>query len=128
MANEQNLRPSEYKFTQEDVKKGQKRSAEVRRKRSEFKKTAETILGLLANDKEYADIEKVRSIAELHDKNVTVEEAILLAQASRAMKGNTKAAEFIRDTAGQKPVEKVMVSEVELDVIEEVERMVLEDD
>ena len=37
-----------------------------------------------------------------------------------------KAFEIVRDTAGQKPVEKVMIAEVEQDVIDEVERAVLD--
>ena len=40
------------------------------------------------------------------------------------MKGDVKAFEVLRDTAGEKPVEKVMVAEVEQSVIDDVERMV----
>lgn len=43
-----------------------------------------------------------------------------------AAKGNMKALEMIRDTAGYKPVDKVMVSEVEPSVIAEVEQIVRE--
>ena len=41
-------------------------------------------------------------------------------------KGNSKFWELLRDTAGFKPVDRVMVSEVEPDVIAEVEEMVKE--
>ena len=41
-------------------------------------------------------------------------------------KGNSKFWELLRDTAGYKPVDKVMVSEVEPAVIAEVEQMVKE--
>ena len=41
-------------------------------------------------------------------------------------KGNSKFWELLRDTAGFKPVDKVMVSEVEPAVIDEVEQMVKE--
>lgn len=44
MANEQNLRPSEYKFTQEDTKKGQIASAKVRKERATMKKAIEWLL------------------------------------------------------------------------------------
>ena len=43
-------------------------------------------------------------------------------------KGNPKFWEMMRDTAGFKPVDKVMVAEVEQDTIDEVERMVLGDE
>ncbi len=46
---------------------------------------------------------------------------------SEVMKGNVRAFEVLRDTVGQKPVEKVMVAEVEQSVIDEVERAVLND-
>ena len=41
-------------------------------------------------------------------------------------KGNPRFWELLRDTAGFKPVDKVMVAEVEPDVIAEVEQMVKE--
>ena len=44
MANEQNLRPSEYKLSQEEAKKGGIRSGEVRRKKATMKKALEMLL------------------------------------------------------------------------------------
>lgn len=41
---------------------------------------------------------------------------------------SAKAFEVLRDTAGQKPVEKVVISEIDTDVINEVERMVNDDE
>lgn len=41
-------------------------------------------------------------------------------------KGNPKFWELVRDTAGFKPVDKVMVAEIDPDVIDEVEQMVKE--
>ena len=43
-------------------------------------------------------------------------------------KGNPKFWEMMRDSAGYKPVDKVMVAEVEQDTIDEVEKMVLGDE
>ena len=45
---------------------------------------------------------------------------------SEVMKGNVKAFEVLRDTVGQKPVERVMFAEVDQTVIDEVERAVLD--
>lgn len=45
---------------------------------------------------------------------------------SEVMKGNVRAFEVLRDTVGQKPVEKVMLAEVDPDVIDEIERAVLD--
>ena len=44
MANEQNLRPSEYKLSQEEAKRGGIRSGEVRREKATMKKTLEMLL------------------------------------------------------------------------------------
>ena len=42
----------------------------------------------------------------------------------KALNGDLKAWELVRDTAGQKPVERVMIADVEPSVIAEVEAMV----
>ena len=56
----------------------------------------------------------------------TLRQAAMSASLLRqAMMGNTKAYEIIRDTIGEKPVEKVMFAEVEQSVIDEVEAAVL---
>ena len=39
--------------------------------------------------------------------------------------GDWKAWELVRDTAGQKPIEKVMVADVDAGVVEQIENMVL---
>lgn len=47
---------------------------------------------------------------------------------SEVMKGNVRAFEVLRDTVGQKPVEKVMLAEVDQEVIDEVEKAVISND
>ena len=42
----------------------------------------------------------------------------------KALKGDVKAFEVLRDTAGEKPIDKVMVADVDQSVIDEVESMV----
>jgi len=50
---------------------------------------------------------------------------LMVAVAVKEMsRGNPKFWEIIRDTAGQKPVEQIMVAEVDPEVIDEVERAV----
>lgn len=110
--NEQNLRPGEYKFTLEDAKKGAKKSAEARRKKRDLRQAIEI---LLETDIE-GDDGQMQSGAE----------ALAVAQFKKALKGDTRAFEVLRDTAGQKPIEKVQVAEVDQDVINDVERAVLD--
>lgn len=61
-------------------------------------------------------------------KKITGAEALSIELFQQALDGNTKAFEVLRDTAGQKPVEKIMVAEVDQSIIDEVEKMMLEDD
>lgn len=52
-------------------------------------------------------------------------EAISTKLFKKALDGDVRAFEVLRDTAGQKPVEKVMVADVDQSIISEVENMVL---
>ena len=109
MANEQNLKPCEYKFTQEEAKKGGIASGESRRRKKLLRECLDELLA-----KEYTS----------EGKTLTGSEALAVTLMKKAMKGDVKAFEVLRDTAGEKPVEKVMVAEVEQSVIDDVERMV----
>lgn len=100
-----------HKFTPEEASKGGKKSAEVRREKRDLKRAMEILL-----EREFKDRE---------GKTLSGAELLALRQFEKAMKGDGKAFELVRDTSGQKPVDKVMVAEVEQDVIDEVERMVL---
>lgn len=57
-------------------------------------------------------------------KTMTGTEAMAAKAFQAALKGDWKAWELVRDTAGQKPVDKVMVADVDKSVIDEVEAMV----
>ena len=58
----------------------------------------------------FADIESITSFAALKGKNISVQEAMIISMLQRAMKGDVKAAEWVRDTAGQKPVDNANVN------------------
>ena len=114
MANNKNLmRPSECLTAEERRERASragKASGEARRARKTLR---EELLTLLS------------------DRDV--QERISLALIDEALNGNkagsvTKAFEVIRDTVGEKPVDKVMIADVDQSVIDEVERAVLEDD
>lgn len=113
MANEQNLHPCEYKLTQEEAKKGGIASGEARRRKRDLRQALEALL-----EKDFTGKDGT---------TLSGAEAIALKQMEKALKGDTRAFEVVRDTSGQKPVEKVVLAEVEQSVIEEVERAVLGD-
>ena len=61
-------------------------------------------------------------------KKMTGADLITLKLYEQAVQGNVKAFEVIRETIGQNPVQKVMLAEVDADVIAEVEGAVYEDE
>ena len=101
MANEQNLvRGNDaHKLTAEEASKGGKASAEARRRKRDLRKAFEMLL-----EKEFAD---------KSGKLISGAEALAAKQFEKALKGDSKAFEVVRDTAGQKPVEKLEVAQIE---------------
>ena len=102
MAGKENLRPVSSKDeARERGRKGGLASGEARRKR----KTLKEELRLMLSEGE-------------------TQKSVTLALIEKAMSGDTKAFEVIRDTIGEKPVDKVMIADVEPSVIAEVEAVV----
>lgn len=116
MANEKNLirnedlTPSQRRA---NASKAGKASGEARRKKKLLRECLEILLEKEMTDKK--------------GETMTGAEALSAKLFKEAMKGNVKAFEVLRDTAGQKPVEKVVVSEIDTDVIDEIERMMNDD-
>lgn len=109
MANEQNLT---HKLTKEERARGAESTHNARREKKQLKEAFQVLLDTDITDK--------------NGKVLSGNEALALKAFQAALKGDWKAWELVRDTSGQKPVDKVMVSEVEPDVINEVERIVAE--
>lgn len=117
MANDtrDNLIPQSERTKEEQreiARQGGKASGEARRRKRDLRQALEMLL-----EKEYKNGK---------GETITGTEAITAKLFEQAMKGNIKAFETLRDTVGQKPVEKVMIAEVEQSVIDEVERAVLD--
>lgn len=114
MANEQNLVRGDvaHKLTAEEQSMGGKRSAEVRREKRDLRKALEILME--------------QDITDKKGNTKTGTEAMALAVFQKALKGDTKAWEIVRDTIGQKPIEKVQVAEVDQATIDEVERAVFD--
>ena len=74
-----------------------------------MRESLEILCQLPAKGGRATDVESIKNFAELKGKNITVEQAMLIAQIKKALGGDTRAIEFIRDTMGQKPVEEKKV-------------------
>lgn len=113
MANEKNLIKNSDRTPEELRKQTQKAgiaSGKARREKKAMKETLETLLSMPLKSGKAANVETIKSIAALKGKNITVQEAIMLAQIQKAIKGDTRAAEYVRDTSGNKMKEEVALS------------------
>ena len=87
--------------------KGGKKSVEVRRNRKRAREILNVFLAMPLKKRQNADIEEIQSFEQLKGKNITVNEAIQLRQVQKALNGDLASAQYIRDTVGDKPIEKV---------------------
>lgn len=81
----------------------------AKRRKKLMRESLEILCQLPAKGGRATDVESIKNFAELKGKNITVEQAMLIAQIKKALGGDTRAIEFIRDTMGQKPVEEKKV-------------------
>lgn len=110
MAGIDNLRTPTTEEARAIGRKGGLASAKARREKKNMREALEILLSMPLDNKAVSDLEKVKGFKNLKGKNVTVQDAILIAQVQKALKGDKGAAEYVRDTAGQKPVEKQNVT------------------
>lgn len=108
-----NLRDRTPEERREIAKKGQAASAAKRRENTSLRKALQS---WLQGDSGVKD----KDGTPLSGTELMVKVAV-----REAAKGNPKFWEIIRDTSGQKPVDQIMVAEVDPAVIDEVEKAVL---
>lgn len=99
MANEQNLIPNSERTPnelREQTQKGGIASGEARRRKRDIRLALEALLE--------------KDITDKHGNTMSTAEAIAIKQIEKALKGDTKAFEVVRDSAGQKPSDKVELS------------------
>ena len=88
------------------AQKGGKASGKARRDKREQK---QIVLDVLSMPIAEGSIEKITSLAAAEGANLSINQAIVIQQVKKALNGDTKAAEYLRDTAGQKPSDKVQL-------------------
>ena len=104
-----NLRPiKKGQRTKEEAKKygykGGKKSGEVRRAKKTFKELAQLMLNMSAPDQVKKRIKEM--FPDMTNDELTSKMAMLYVQYGKALKGDTRSFEVLRDTAGEKPVDK----------------------
>lgn len=99
MSNESNLKPLTTDKAREIGSKGGKASVEARRRKKDLRLALEMLL-----EKDFKD---------KNGNTISGTEAITAKLFEKAMKGDVRAFETLRDTVGQKPVEKVEVAKID---------------
>lgn len=102
------------KEQREKARMGGIASGKARREKRDLRKCLEILL-----EREFTD---------KSGNTVSGAEALCAKLFEQGMKGNVKAFETLRDTVGQKMPDKIVVAEVEPEIIKEVEETVFEDD
>ena len=115
MANPQNLKPQAHVLTVEEASKGGKASAESRAARKTFREGLLLLLNEPLKDKGGNPTDK------------TTQDAIIAGLVKRAINGDTRAFEMIRDTVGEKPIERLAMTTPNAEVIDGVENMLFGD-
>ena len=91
------------KELQEAGRKGGIKSGETKRNKKAMKEPLELLLSMPLKNRKLIEPEQIKSFADLNGKNIDIQTAILIAQIQKALKGSVASAEFLRDTAGQRP-------------------------
>ena len=94
----------------ENGKKGGIASGEAKRRKKAMRERLEVLLDLPLKSGKRADLDSIKNFAALKGMNITVQDALMLAQIQKALKGDTTAAAFVRDTVGEKPGDTMNIS------------------
>ena len=88
-------------------RKGAQKSTETKRKRKEMRETLDILLNMPLKKGKVYSAEEIKSFADLKGKNITIDQAMMVCLVQKALKGDLSAISMVRDTVGEKPVEKV---------------------
>ena len=100
MANEQNLRPFDSNQDREEAKKNGRKGGIASGEARRAKKTMKEMLDYLLE----------KELPNTKGEMVTYREAMLTAAIKKAIEGDIKASQFVRDTVGEMPIAKTEVT------------------
>ena len=100
----ENLKTPSAEEAREKGAKGGKASAEARKRKKTMREVYESLRTLEVVP---SHAEALQEMLQEKLPTVTVDEAIMLAMIAKAERGDVQAAQFIRDTAGEKPTDMI---------------------
>lgn len=121
MANEENLKPFTSDQSREEAKKngskGGKASGTARRRKKAMRQAAASLLNMNISGSQSEVTRKIkqRLIAFGYDEDdATFQDAMLVSVMMKALSGDVRASEFMRDTAGANPALDIRKEELKL--------------
>ena len=100
----ENLKTPTAEEAREKGAKGGRASVEARRRKKTMREVYESLRNLEVVP---SHTEALQEMLQEKLPTVTVDEAIMLAMIAKAERGDVQAAQFIRDTAGEKPTDVI---------------------
>ena len=112
---EECLKTGIWAMTPEQRREAQSRggyaSAAKQRRRKHMQEIAARVLSMKLTD--YDEITAALRAGGMEDDDINYAAGIVMVQAKKAMSGDVKSAEFVRDTSGQKPVDGLVVGNLD---------------
>lgn len=105
-----NLIPASQRTPEERAalgRKGAARTKAIMQERADMKNRLKALVSLTLKDgKQSAEL---KSLSDARGKNLSVQDAMLISIVNKALRGDVRAVEFIRDTLGEAPVKEMRV-------------------
>lgn len=101
----------------ETARKGGIASGEARRRKKAMRDTAKMLLDMQV-PKAAKELKQKLAVMGISEEDFTYQTAVMVGVINQAMKGNTKAAAFLRDTIGENPAHELRERELELKIAE----------
>ena len=110
----------------EAQRRGGLKTAALAKRRKHMQEIAAQVLSMHLEDAD--EIEAALKKGGMTDPDINYAAGIIMVQTKKAMGGDTKAAEFVRDTSGQKPVDGLVVGNLDNVPFETIDLGSLTDD
>lgn len=110
--NDENLKPFTTRTKEQAREAGRKggiASGKARKQKKQMREAFETILAMSMKAGELTDISDLESFNQIKGTNISVQDAITAVIVNKALKGDIKSAEFVRDSIGQKPDDRMKI-------------------
>lgn len=91
-------------------RKGVLARCEKSRERKAMKATLNKLLTISLDKGEILEAEDIQNLGQSEGANIDLQTAMLLSMIKQAMTGDVKAAQFVRDTIGERPKDEIDVS------------------